>query len=65
MAHSKSIAEERDVQGTTDLYTEYLGFATFDLVEANVEKLQGYKRIELDELQELISQSLLVSIYQH
>lgn len=65
MAHSKSIAEERDVQGATDLYTEYLGFATFDLVEANVEKLQGYKRIELDELQELISQSLLVSIYQH
>ena len=48
--------------GTTDLYTEYLGFSTFDTVEKDVNELRDCTQIELDKLNELISQSLLVSI---
>lgn len=65
MIHSKPLAEERKDSGTTDLYTEYLGFSTLDTVEMDTDKLKDCVKIELDRLNELISQSLLVSIYEH
>lgn len=65
MIHSEPLAEERKESGTTDLYTEYLGFSTFDTVKKDVNELKDCKKIEPDQLNELISQSLLVSIYEH
>ena len=63
--HSKPIDEERKEAGKTDLYTANLGFATFDIVDVDMKELEKYKQLKMEELSELISQSLLVSIYEH
>ena len=62
---SKPLEEERQEQGTLDIYTADLGFATFDTVEKMPANLDNYKKMEISDFSELISQSLLVSIYEH
>ena len=62
--HGKPLQEERTEAGTIDLYTADLGFATFDEVDNNV-SIDSLQKIEMEELSELISQSMLVSIYEH
>ena len=62
--HSKALTEERKEAGTKDIYTEMLGFSTFDEVSLSDVKKENMDLIELKELDELIAQSLLVSIYE-
>lgn len=63
--HSKPLSEERKEAETADLYSADLGFSTFDMVNVDISQLETYKRIEMEQLNELISQSLLISIYEH
>ena len=56
---------ERTETGTMDLYTKDLGFATFDTVPSDSLDTESYQEITMDDLQESISQSLLVSLYEH
>lgn len=63
--YSKPLDEERNEGGTKDLYTRNLGFATFDNVAADSINREQFQSIELGEIQELISQSVLISIYEH
>lgn len=62
--HSKALSEERKEAGTKDIYTEDLGFSTFDEVQASDVKKENMKKIEIEELDDLIAQSLLVSVYE-
>lgn len=62
---SKPLAKEREEQGTVDLYTKDLGFATFDQVNPEEIHTEGWKEVQMKDLETLISQSMLVSIYEH
>lgn len=63
--YSRPLKEERTEAGTKDLYTEDLGFATFD--EINPETIDKDKCVvvDMEELTELINQSILVTVYEH
>ncbi len=63
--HSIALAQERTTAGTRDISTEIIGFATFDQLDpANID-YNSLEIIDLEELEELIAQSLLVTIYTH
>lgn len=62
---SRPLDAERTDAGTIDLYTKDLGFATFDTVSVDSIDRESYQEITMDDLKELISQSLLVSLYEH
>lgn len=62
--HSKALNEEREDSGTRDIYTEELGFATFDEIPESNMNVENMTKIVLEDLQSLISQSLLVSVYE-
>ena len=61
--HSKALEEERVIPGTVDISTETVGYATFDPVDPDSVDLDSLEQLPLEDLSELISQSLLVSIY--
>lgn len=63
--HSKAIPDERSEKGTKDISSQALGFATFDQIDAGQINRNAMTEIELVELEELIKQSLLVSVYSH
>ena len=63
--HSVPLDAERTDVGTTDLYTRDLGFATFDTIEPSQIDTGSCEQIEMDDLTDLISQSLLVSLFEH
>ena len=63
--HSVPLKEERDEAGTKDLYTKDLGFATFDEVPVEEIEIEKFRQVEIEDLSELIEQSVLVSIYEH
>lgn len=63
--HSKPLKEERTESGTRDLYTKDLGFATFNEIDAGNIKVEDCEPVSMEELTELIGQSMLVSIYEH
>lgn len=63
--HAKALAGERTKSGTKDISTEVIGFASFDRVDAASIDFSSMEQLVLDDLSELISQSLLVSIYTH
>ena len=62
---SMPLEEERTDAGTTDLYTRDLGFATFDVVDPAQVDTVSCEEVSMDDIEELISQSLLVSLYEH
>ena len=62
--HSKPLEEERTEAGTIDLYTMDLGFATFDEISVETLDTEGMQSVEVEELSKLISQSVLVSLYE-
>ena len=61
--HSMPLDGERTVSGTKDISSQVLGFASFDLVDPASVKTDSMMQIEMEELTELISPSLLISIY--
>lgn len=63
LIHSLPLEGERKAKGTTDLYTAYIGYATFDIVEIGNVDLDSMQVFELEELAEVIDFSLLVSLY--
>ena len=63
--HTSPLEEERTESGTIDLYTMDLGFAAFELVDAAAVDTASLQQVEIGDLEELISQSLLVSLYEH
>ena len=63
--HSKPLNAERTKEGTVDLHEEKLGFATFDRVSADTMEGKELTAIDMNALSELISESLLVSLYEH
>lgn len=63
--HSKPISAERSEAGTKDISSETIGFATFDLVDPAGIHVDSMDPIALEDLGELIAQSLLISIYTH
>lgn len=62
---SMPLEAERTDAGTTDLYTRDLGFATFDVIDSSQIDTGSCEQIEMNDLTDLISQSLLVSLYEH
>lgn len=63
--HSKALEGERADAGTVDISTEAIGYATFDKVDPDSIDASAMEELALEDLSELISQSLLVSIYTH
>ena len=61
--HSVPIDNERSASGTVDISSEMVGYATFDKVDPASLDVSALEELTLDDLSELISQSLLVSIY--
>lgn len=61
--HSVALEAERTEPGTCDISTEAIGYATFDRVDPASIDVEAMESLALEELSELISQSLLVSIY--
>lgn len=62
---SMPLEAERTDAGTTDLYTRDLGFATFDVVDPAQVDTVSCEEVSMADIEELISQSLLVSLYEH
>lgn len=60
-----ALEQERTESGTRDISTNTVGFATFDPVEPESVDISAMKQISLEEIGELIAQSMLVSIYTH
>lgn len=65
LIHSRPLSGERSQTGTRDLYTAQLGFATFDEVERSSVDLSKLKEFRLEQLSDMIAQSLLVTLYSH
>lgn len=63
--HAKWLEKERTKKGTVDLHEEKLGFATFDVVSDEVLNEKNMKTLEANDLTELISEAMLVSLYEH
>ena len=63
--YSRPIEEERSEEGTTDLSSMTMGFATFDLVELAEVPAEYALEYSIDDLQETIAQSMQVSVYYH
>lgn len=53
------------LNGKTDLSTQDLGFVTFDTVDKDSKDFDGWKEIKEDSLSDLVSQSMLVSLYEN
>ena len=60
---SKALEEERTEASTVDISTEVIGYATFDKVDPESIDYRSMEKINVEALGELITQSLLVSIY--
>lgn len=63
--HSRPLEAERTAAGTKDISTQTLGFATFDPVDPASVKTDSMEELKVEDLTELINQSLLISIYTH
>lgn len=63
--HSVALEGERTDAGTVDISTEAIGYATFDKVDSDSVDVSAMEELALEDLTELISQSLLISIYTH
>lgn len=62
---AKPLDGERDEIGTIDLSTNNFGFATFDVVDVKASDLKKYEEVRLENLSSLISQLMLVTLYEH
>ncbi|MBQ8830094.1 MAG: hypothetical protein IJ017_00660 [Oscillospiraceae bacterium] len=63
--HSVALSGERTASGTRDISSQTLGFATFDVVSPSSVNTSSMTEISVDDLDELIEQSLLISVYTH
>ena len=56
---------ERTEPGTVDLFTKDLGFSAFEQVDPETIDTESYQWVTIEDINELIEQSLLVSLYEH
>lgn len=63
--YSFPLKAERTESGTTDLYTKDLGFSAFEQVDLERIDVATCRRVTMEDLDELIQQSILVSLYEH
>lgn len=63
--YSFPLDAERTEAGTTDLYTKDLGFSAFEQVDPETIDTAACKQVTMEDLDELIKQSILVSMYEH
>lgn len=63
--HANALEGERTEPGTRDISTEVIGYASFDSVDPQGIDTASMDQIHPEELEDLIAQSLLVSIYNH
>lgn len=63
LIQSLPLDAERTEAGTRDLYTMDLGFATFDAVAADSVDLDAMIRLQLEDLEDMIRQTMLPSVY--
>jgi hypothetical protein len=63
--HANALEGERTEPGTRDISTEVIGYASFDSVDPQRIDTASMDQIHPEELEDLIAQSLLVSIYNH
>lgn len=61
--HSSALDGERNTAGTKDLSTQALGFETFDSVDPSSVRTESMTKLDVADLEELINQSLLVSVH--
>lgn len=64
LAHSLPLDGERTKKGTMDLHTTYLGFSTFDEVSKKKVDLKKLKKMDLDMVNDLMPESMTVSLYE-
>lgn len=63
--HAQALEAERTAPGTVDISSETIGYATFDPVDPDTIDFSGMEQVAVEDLSDLIAQSLLVSIYTH
>lgn len=63
--HAKALEQERTDPGTVDISTEVIGFASFDQINPDSIDFASLEELNVNDMNELISQSLLISIYTH
>lgn len=63
--YSRPIEAERDEAGSRDISSTATGFATFDLVDMSEVPADPLVNYSIDELQDTIALSMLVSVYYH
>lgn len=61
--HAEALEAERTEAGTVDISTEVIGYATYDKVNPESIDFASMETINVEDLNELIAQSMLVSIY--
>lgn len=61
---STPLEAERSDAGTKDIYSETIGFATFEEVDVS-EIPEGFSAVDIDNIDELITQSTRVAVYSH
>ena len=62
---SKPIDGERDKAGSRDLTAEDHGYATFDVISKLPKDSNSYTEKSLEDLEQLLSESLLVTVIEH
>lgn len=63
--HAKPLNAERKEAGTVDLSSADMGFSTFDMIDPSSIDTSLFTEVRMEELGDLISQSVLVSVYEH
>lgn len=63
--YSKPLESGRTESGTIDIFADYIGFATFEEVEASVIDQTVYQPIEIEDINTLIEQSERVTKYEN
>ena len=62
---AKALEQERTDPGTVDISTEVIGFASFEQINPDSIDFASLEELNVNDMNELISQSLLISIYTH
>ena len=63
--YSYPLDAERTEPGTVDLFTKDLGFSVFERVDPETIDTESCRWVTIEDVNELIEQSLLVSLYEH
>ena len=62
---SKPVAGENTEKGSRTLYSQDIEYASFEEIDGNPSEFENYKSMAQNELEEIIEQSLLVSVYEN